>query len=1094
MPRLNALTDLSRLRQDTLARLTQRERYGAVIAVGMGTCGIAAGARETFDALQRELTQRKVKAVLSPVGCIGICAREPLVEIRQGGFSILYGNVTADMAARLIEEHVLNSRPVKEWVVGRMSGTSDNGHLSEFQAIPLLKDQPFFGKQLRIALQNCGVIDPEQIDEYIARDGYFGLAKVLTEMPPEAVIKEVKEAGLRGRGGAGFLTGLKWELCRKSPNKPKYVICNADEGDPGAFMDRSILESDPHSVLEGMTIAGFAMGATQGYIYCREEYPLAIARLQSAIEDAHEYGLLGTNILGSGFDFDIALKEGAGAFVCGEETALMSSIEGHRGEPRPRPPFPAVAGLFGQPSNINNVKSYAMTPQVIVKGAKWFSGIGSPKSPGTAVFALTGKIKNTGLVEVPMGVPLGDIVFDIGGGVPKGKHFKAVQTGGPLGGCLPASCLNTPVDFDSLQAAGAVMGSGGMIVVDDDTCMVEFARYFLTFAAAESCGKCVPCRAGGRRLLEALERITQGHGTQRDLDVIKEISDHMMSHSLCGLGQRTPGPVLASLRFFEHEFIEHVENKLCAAGQCRPLVRAKCINTCPAGVDTPAYLGLIAQGKYAEALDIHRERNPFPMICGRACPAFCETKCRRGEVDDPIAIRLVKRFMGDHEANAAWKSAPIGTPEEHAARKGKKVAVIGSGPAGLTAALRLVQMGYGATVFEKLPLPGGMMSWAIPDYRLPRKALFGEIDKIRQAGVTIECNQALGRDFTLEQLLGEMGFSAVVLAIGAHNSRTLGIPGEQKSGVVSGIDFLRNAAADACAKATGLKIDVTLPDLKGKKVGIVGGGDVAIDAARTALRFGAAEVHVMYRRSGDDMPATHLPEEVESSLNEGVRIHTLANPVEVLGGANMTGVKIQRQRLTDFDLSARRKAQPIGETYTLNLDVLMPAIGQMPDIAWNVGDVLKATSARTLVVDAAYATSKAGVFAAGDVVSGPATIVQAVAQGNLVAVSVDTWIRTGKLVKPRFQTQRHDVALRPDIKLDAPARRPETPRLPVAERIDNFREIEPGFDEKTAQAEACRCLRCDLEWLDLMGIPRPTNEDEASRGNARPEQQPAAGA
>ncbi len=1074
MPRLNTLLDLTRLREATIERLTRRQRESTVIAVGMGTCGIAAGARETLLALQQELARRGSKAVLTSVGCIGICAREPLVEIRQGGYSVIYGNISAEMAARLIDEHVIAGRAVKEWVVGRMSaGAPDNGENPEFQSLPLLKDQPFFGKQMRIALQNCGVIDPEQIDEYIARDGYHGLGKVLAEMLPEAVIKEIKDSGLRGRGGAGFLTGQKWEFCRRSAAKPKYIICNADEGDPGAFMDRSILESDPHSVLEGMTIAGYATGAAQGYLYCREEYPLAIARLQSAIEDAHEYGFLGKNIFGSGFDFDIALKEGAGAFVCGEETALMSSIEGQRGEPRPRPPFPAVSGLFGQPSNINNVKSYAMSPQIIVKGAKWFAGIGSPKSPGTAVFALTGKIKNTGLVEVPMGLPLGDIVFDIGGGVPKGKKFKAVQTGGPLGGCLPASCLNTPVDFDSLQAAGAVMGSGGMIVVDDDTCMVEFARYFLTFAAAESCGKCVPCRAGGRRLLEALERITMGQGTHKDLAVIQDISKYMMDCSLCGLGQRTPGPVLASLRFFEQEFIDHVDNKMCAAGQCKPLVRAKCINTCPAGVDTPAYLGLIAQGKYAEALEIHRQRNPFPMICGRACPAFCETKCRRGEVDDPIAIRLVKRFMADHEANVEWHAPPIGTPEERAARKGKQVAVIGSGPAGLTAALRLVQMGYEATVFEKQELPGGMMSWAIPDYRLPRKVLFGEIDKIKRAGVKIECNQALGRDFTLQNLMGEMGFAAVVLAIGAHLSRTLGIPGEQKAGVISGIDFLRNAAADACAQATGLPLKVELPDLKGKRVGIVGGGDVAIDAARTALRLGASEVHVMYRRSGDDMPATHLPEEVESSLHEGVRIHTLANPVEVLGGAQMTGVKLQRQRLADFDLSARRKAQAMSESYTLNLDVLMPAIGQLSDLTWNVGTELAVTSSRTLVVDESFATSKPGVFAAGDAVSGPATIVQAVAHGNLVAVAVDEWLRTGKHVKPRYITPRHDVSVPEGVKLDSPARRPETPRIPIADRVNNFREVEPGFDEKTACAEAGRCLRCDLEWLDVMGLPRP---------------------
>jgi NADH:ubiquinone oxidoreductase subunit F (NADH-binding)/Pyruvate/2-oxoacid:ferredoxin oxidoreductase delta subunit len=433
-------------------------------------------------------------------------------------------------------------------------------------------DLPFYRKQVRIALKNCGIIDPKNIEEYIARDGYRALARALTELSPDDVITIIKDSGLRGRGGAGFATGIKWEFCRRSRATPKYVICNADEGDPGAFMDRSILEGDPHSLVEGMTIAAYAIGAREGYVYCRAEYPLAIAHLKTAIAQANELGLLGENILGTEFSFDLFIKEGAGAFVCGEETALMASIEGRRGEPRPRPPFPAASGLWRKPSNVNNVKSYAMTPQIVLKGAEWFSSIGAPKSPGTAIFALTGKINNTGLIEVPMGIPLREIIYDIGGGIPAGKQFKAVQTGGPLGGCLPASALDTPVDFDSLVAAGATMGSGGMIVVDEDTCMVEFARYFLTFASAESCGKCVPCRIGGQRLLEALTRITEGNGMPQDLDEIEYISNNMKEASLCALGQLTPGPVLASLRFFHEEFEAHIYEKRCPAGVCKGLI------------------------------------------------------------------------------------------------------------------------------------------------------------------------------------------------------------------------------------------------------------------------------------------------------------------------------------------------------------------------------------------------------------------------------------------------------------------------------------------------------------------------------------------
>ena len=1084
MAKLNTIQDLSQLREQCQRALTARARAGAAIFVGAGTCGIAAGARETMQAIQQELGRRKLTVPVTSVGCIGMCAKEPLVDIQfNGGSHVFYANIQPDMVQRLIEEHVVNSRPVREWAVCRTAeGEPPADEPQAIQNVPQFRDLPFTGKQIRIVLSNCGIIDPEKIEEYIARDGYRALARALATWSPEEVIREIKESGLRGRGGGGFSTGMKWELCRKSPGDTKYVICNADEGDPGAFMDRSILESDPHAVLEGMAVAGYAMGAREGIIYCREEYPLAIDRLEAAIAQATDLGLLGANILGTKFSFDIILKGGAGAFVCGEETALIASIEGRRGEPRPRPPFPAVSGLWGKPSNINNVKSYAMAPRIILRGAAWFKTIGSPKSPGTAVFALTGKVNNTGLIEVPMGIPLGDIIFDVGGGIPGGRSFKSVQTGGPLGGCLPASSLNTPVDFDSLQEAGAVMGSGGMIVVDDDTCMVELAKYFLTFAAAESCGKCVPCRIGGQRLLEVLTRITEGQGTRKDLQTIRDISAHMMSSSLCGLGQRTPGPVMSVLRFFEQEMLAHIDEHLCPSGQCKKLVRAKCVNTCPVGVDTPAYLALIAQGRYAEGLAIHRERNPFAVICGRACPAFCETKCRRAELDEPIAIRMTKRFMAEHELGAPWTPEPLGTPEQRKAAADKKVAVIGAGPAGLTAALRLAQLGYGVTVFEKLSVPGGMMSCAIPEYRLPRQPLFLEIDNIKRAGVEIRCNQTLGRDFTVDELFDKQGFHSAVLAIGAWRSRQLGIAGEDKSGVINGLDFLREIALESCQRAFGGISVANIPDLRGKRVGVVGGGDVAIDAARVALRLGAHEVHVMYRRTGDDMPATHLPEEIEGALHEGIRFHTLVNPVEILGNGAVTGVRLMRQRLAEFDDTARRKPVAMeSESFTLPLDFLIPSIGQTPDLSWMKPDQLTTTRSRTFVVNEAFGTSRAGVFAAGDAVTGPATIVQAIAQGNLVAVAVDKWLRTGQMSKPRFVTPRHDITLLHNLDDFAGAHRPTMPRLSVAERDGNFKEVELGLSEEVARTEAKRCLRCDLEWLDRMGLPRPEPVTAASR-------------
>jgi NADH:ubiquinone oxidoreductase subunit F (NADH-binding)/(2Fe-2S) ferredoxin/NAD-dependent dihydropyrimidine dehydrogenase PreA subunit len=540
----------------------------ADVLVCGGTGCHSSHAQGVLEALDAEVNRRGLadEVRVLPTGCRGFCAQGPVVIVHPDG--LLYCQVQPEDAAELVEETLVKGRVVK-----RLAYKEPSGH----QALPRYEDIPFYRKQVRIALRNCGLIDPDSIEEYIARDGYAGLAKVLTTLTPDDVLAEMKDSGLRGRGGAGFLTGLKWEFARRSAAKPKYVICNADEGDPGAFMDRSILEGDPHAVVEGMIIAAYAIGASDGYVYCRAEYPLAIERVQLAIEKAHEYGLLGEDILGSGFDFELHLKEGAGAFVCGEETALMASIEGRRGEPRPKPPFPAVQGLWAKPSTVNNVKSFGMTPQIMLRGADWFRSIGTKGSPGTAVFALTGQIRNTGLIEVPMGITLREIIFDVGGGMPKRKTFKAVQTGGPLGGCLPESALDTPVDFDSLTAAGATMGSGGMIVVDQSTCMVEFAKYFLEFASAESCGKCVPCRIGGQRLLELLTRISEGHGKPEDLDEIERISLNMKEASLCMLGQLTPGPVMSALRFFRAELEAHVKDGFCPAGVCKGLFNLEVI-------------------------------------------------------------------------------------------------------------------------------------------------------------------------------------------------------------------------------------------------------------------------------------------------------------------------------------------------------------------------------------------------------------------------------------------------------------------------------------------------------------------------------------
>ncbi|MBQ7798961.1 MAG: NADH-quinone oxidoreductase subunit NuoF [Oscillospiraceae bacterium] len=517
-------------------------------------------------------------------GCFGLCALGPVVIVYPDG--TFYSRVTAEDVKEIVEEHLLKGRIVDRLVY--KDGAEDvHGNVA-------LSDTAFYKTQNRVVLRNCGVIDPEVIDEYIAMDGYQALGKVLTEMTPEDVIKIVSDSGLRGRGGGGFPTGRKWALCAPNKADQKYVVCNADEGDPGAFMDRSVLEGDPHCLIEAMAICGYAVGATQGYVYVRAEYPIAVQRLQKAIDDARAYGLLGKNIFGSGFDFDMDIRLGAGAFVCGEETALMTSIEGHRGEPRPRPPYPAVKGLFGKPTVENNVETFANIPQIILKGAEWFASMGTEKSKGTKVFALGGKINNTGLVEIPMGTTLREIINDIGGGIPNGKKFKAAQTGGPSGGCIPDSLIDTPIDYDNLTAIGCMMGSGGLIVMDEDTCMVDIAKFFLEFTVDESCGKCTPCRIGTKRLLELLEKICDGNGELEDLDKLEELCEYIKANSLCALGQTAPNPVLSTLRFFRDEYVAHIVDKKCPAGVCKKLLSytieadkckgcTLCSRVCPAG-------------------------------------------------------------------------------------------------------------------------------------------------------------------------------------------------------------------------------------------------------------------------------------------------------------------------------------------------------------------------------------------------------------------------------------------------------------------------------------------------------------------------------
>lgn len=592
------------------------------IILGMGSCGIAAGANAVLEEFKKQLAAKGLDLTPGYTSCLGMCHHEVLVEITYpGGPRVYYGNVRPAMVARLVEEHVSGGRPVTEWAIAQESDGA-----VPVPGVPELLSMPFYRKQRRGVLRRCGRINPDSLEEYLATGGYASLEKVLERLSPEEVIDEVKRSGLRGRGGAGFPTGLKWEFTRRAPGEKKYIVCNADEGDPGAFMDRSVLEGDPHAVIEGMLIAAYAIGADEGYIYVRAEYPLAVKRLYRALAQAEEYGLLGENILGRGFRFRLHIKQGAGAFVCGEETALLMSIEGSRGMPRTRPPFPAQKGLWGQPTNINNVETYANVPLIFEQGAEAFAAVGTERSKGTKVFAITGKVKRTGLAEVPMGITMREIVFEIAGGIQADRAFKAVQIGGPSGGCLPSSLLDLAVDYDSLTQAGAMMGSGGLVVMDEDTCMVDVARFFLNFTQSESCGKCAPCREGTKRMLEILTRITRGQGEEEDIAHLERLARVIKSTALCGLGQTAPNPVLTTLQYFRHEYEAHIRDRKCPARACRALIVfridpercdgcGRCRRNCSAGA---------IQG---EAKQVHVIDQQKCTRCGT-----CLEKCRRNAV------------------------------------------------------------------------------------------------------------------------------------------------------------------------------------------------------------------------------------------------------------------------------------------------------------------------------------------------------------------------------------------------------------------------------------------------------------------------------
>jgi len=1042
MEKFSSVVEFSNFRQRILnERNTGDDKPTLVVCAGTG--GQASGSNDVIRIIKRYILERSLqyRVRLRITGCQGFCEMDPFILVEPG--RQLYPKLKMENVPRVIEAAV-GAYTIDDLIY------KDSRDKRSYEC---QNDIPFFEKQTRTILGSNQDLDPIRIFNYIEINGYSAFEKVISNPDPEWIIEEVKKSQIRGRGGAGFPTGKKWGLARasKSPDGQKYLVCNADEGDPGAYMDRSLLEGNPHSIIEGMIIAGIAIGATQGLIYVRSEYPLAVKHTLIALRQARDMGILGKNILGTGIEFEIEVVRGAGAFVCGEETALIKSVEGFIGEPRQRPPYPIEKGIRNRPTCINNVETLANVPHIINKGGEQYAEIGTPGNTGTKIFSLVGKIRNTGLVEVPLGMKISEVVYDIGGGAAGNAKIKAVQTGGPSGGCIPASMFDIPIDYDSLVQAGSIMGSGGMIVMDEDTCMVDVAKYFMSFLKDESCGKCYTCRKGIQRMYEILEDISNGKATIEDLDLLEELALVVKDTTMCGLGQSAPNPILSTLKYFREEYRRHIEDKKCDAFVCKELVGAPCQAACPVGTEAWRYVAHIARGEYVEAYRVIREANPFPSVCSRVCDHKCELRCRSGQSGgDPVAIRALKRFVTDRIDPSDYKPVRHPWPTDDP----PTVAIIGSGPAGLTAAHMLSLRGCKVTVFESECETGGMLNCAIPSYRLPRNVIKKEIECLIDENITVECNTALGKDISIDGLLND-GYKSVLLAMGAHKSKPLRLENEDVDGVYPSIEFLKayNLNGEQLAKG---------------RVGVIGGGNSAIDAARMALRQKDVEsVSILYRRTRHEMPA--FAEEIEAAEQEGIEIQTLITPMKVLTTSDLfSGLECARNELGETDSSGRRRPVLIeGSEFTIELDTLIVAISEDSGtecIAPAKSSGIEITNWNTVQVDSrTLQTNRPGVFAAGDVVSGPNTVIDAIADGKKAANMILRYLQGKEMIEPA-KLNLPTVYVEPVSVETMDENRVETPRASVDWRKRNFAEVEVSLSVEEATREACRCLRCDLEF------------------------------
>jgi len=1044
--RIQDLGTLSAVREAGMAKLLPNRPR---IAVGMGTCGAGNGADAVYHAFSEAINRDGCDLKLVSGGCFGFCAQEPLVNVRLPGQPVIVlRRVQSSDVTRILDGIAAGTFPedlalckIEEW--DHITAHVQYG--SGFPKIPSWQEIPFFKPQKKIVLRNCGLISPDDIEEYIAIGGYQSLYKVLIDANPELVIEQIKAAKLRGRGGAGFLTGLKWEFLRKAVAEHKYVICNADEGDPGAYMNRNEIEGDPHALIEGMTIGAYVMGATEGIIYVRAEYPLAVHRLERALDQARQSGMLGRNILGRGFEFDIRLVEGAGAFVCGEETALISSLEGFAGRPRPRPPFPAKKGLWGMPTNINNVETWYNIAPIVTKGPAWFSETGSTKSSGTKVFSLVGKVNNTGLVEMPLGTTLKTFIYEVGEGGAAGKPVKAVQTGGPSGGCIPLEMFDTPVDYETLAQLGSIMGSGGMVVMDEDNCMVDVARYFIEFTHSESCGKCIPCRVGLDQSLRVLNAFTRGRAAESDLDRLDEIGRMVRDTSLCGLGQSAPNPLLTTMRHFRNEFEDHIRARRCRAGVCEELALSPCENSCPLHMNIPRFLQLFKEGRLDDAFEAVVLDNPLPASTGRVCQHPCDDRCRRRSIDSAVNMREVHRFIADSIFESDRYDQLV---DRIVARKlaptDRKVAVVGGGPAGLTAAFYLALLGHDVTVYESNPELGGMLRYAIPEYRLSKQVIGREVELIRRLGVKFITGVSVGTDIPLNDLDNQ--YNAVFLAIGTWKEAWVYLAGTESKGVLPALLFLESIAKGE-------------PVHLGQKVAIIGGGNAAIDSARTARRLGS-DVTVIYRRERKDMPA--IREESEAAAVEGVKFLFLATPHRIVGDdqGSVRAIEVVRTRLGEFDASGRRRPIPTEEIRRLECDTVILAVGEAVDRDFARASGLRINENGTVEVDRhTLETSRSKFYAGGDLISGASNVSNAMGYGKKAARNIDR-----RLMGPgRWDGIAAQVSYSNELPDEtAPGARHHGHELPAAERMEGFVEVVIGISGDEALQEATRCLRCDI--------------------------------